>query len=291
MNQNKVYPQYFTFLALGLYIILFITPSIIGIYYSFTSWNRYSSEIKFIGLENYKTIFSSSSNYFSYIYNTLRFTIISNIVKIIPALFLAILLSENLKGEDIHRAILFFPAILSYLVIGIIFRSILHPQMGILNNMLRTVGLGLLAKSWLVDPKWVWTSIFAIDAWRGIGYVMTIFIAGLHSIPRYYYEAADIDGAGFFQKLIHITIPMLRPAIIINLIFGITYGLRVFDIIFVLTNGGPGRITEVINTAVFKEFALGTYGVGSALSTILFIFMGLISILLVRLMSRREVEL
>lgn len=291
MNQDKVYPQYFILLAFGLYILLFITPSLIGIYYSFTNWNRYSSEIEFIGLENYRAIFSSSGGYFSYIYNTLRFTVISNIVKIIPALFLAILLSENLRGEEVYRAILFFPAILSYLIIGIIFRSILHPQMGILNNMLRTIGLGFLAKSWLADPKWVWPSIFAVDAWRGIGYVMTIFIAGLHSIPRYYYEAADIDGAGFFQKLIYITIPMLKPAITINLIFGITYGLRVFDIIFVLTNGGPGRMTEVINTAVFKEFALGTYGIGTALSTILFIFMGLISILLVRLMSRREVEL
>lgn len=290
MNLNKIYPQYFIFPALALYILLFIIPGLIGIYYSFTDWNRYSSEINFIGLENYKTIFNAGSSYFSYIYNTLRFTVVSNIVKIIPALFLAIFLSENLKGENIHRAILFFPSILSYLVIGIIFRSILHPQ-GLVNNILRTVGLGFMAKAWLADPKWVWSSIYAVDAWRGIGYVMTIFIAGLHSIPRYYYEAADIDGAGFFQKLIHITLPMLRPAITVNLVFGITYGLRVFDIIFVLTNGGPGRMTEVINTAVFKEFALGTYGIGSALSTILFVFLGFISIFLVRLMNRREIEL
>lgn len=291
MNYNKIYPQYFTFVALVLYILLFIIPSIIGIYYSFTNWNRYSSEIRFIGLENYKTIFASSGSYLSYLYNTLKFTVISNIVKIIPALFLAIMLSGNLKGESIHRAILFFPAILSYLVIGLIFRSILHPQMGLVNNVFRNMGLDFMVKSWLVDPKWVWTSIFAVDAWRGVGYVMTIFIAGLHSIPKYYYEAADIDGAGFFPKLVYITIPMIRPAIIINLIFGITYGLRVFDIIFVLTNGGPGRMTEVINTAVFKEFALGTYGVGTALSTILFIFMGIVSILLVKLMSRREIGL
>ncbi|MCX7796596.1 MAG: sugar ABC transporter permease [bacterium] len=291
MNYNKIYPQYFTLVALGLYILLFIVPSIMGIYYSFTNWNRYSSEIKFIGLENYRVIFSSGSSYFYYIYNTLKFTLISNIVKIIPALFLAILLSGNLKGESIYRAILFFPAILSYLVIGLIFRSMLHPQMGLVNNTLRNLGLDFITKSWLVDPKWVWPSIFTVDAWRGVGYVMTVFIAGLHSIPKYYYEAADIDGAGFFSKLLYITIPMLKPAIVINLVFGITYGLRVFDIIFVLTNGGPGRMTEVINTAIFKEFALGTYGIGTALSTILFVFMGLISIILVKLMSKKEIGL
>ena len=121
---------------------------------------------------------------------------------------------------------------------------------------------------------------------------MTIFIAGLSSIPRHYYEAADIDGANFFQKLIHITLPMLKPAITINLIFGITYGLKVFDIIFVLTNGGPGRMTEVINTAIFKEFALGyLWPVGTALSTLLFVFMVVVSVLLLKMMSKRELEL
>ncbi|MGB9682260.1 MAG: carbohydrate ABC transporter permease [bacterium] len=291
MNQNKIYPQYFILIPLILYIILFVVPSFMGIYYSFTDWNRYTDKINFIGIENYKTIFSSEGTYSNYIYNTLKFTVISNIVKIIPALFLALLLTENLKGENIYRAILFFPAILSYLVIGLIFRSMLHPTTGFVNKILEMIGLGFMAKGWLIDPKWVWPSIYAVDAWRGIGYVMTIFIAGLQSIPKYYYEAAEIDGAGFFQKLIHITLPMIKPAITINLIFGITYGLRVFDIIFVLTNGGPGRMTEVINTAIFREFALGTYGVGTALSTILFVFMGIISIFTVGAMNRREVEL
>jgi len=277
--------------GLALYIVFFVVPSLIGIYFSFTDWNRYSSEVKFVGLENYRAIFASGSNYLSYMRNTLGFTIISNIVKIIPALFIALLLSSNIRGQNVHRAILFFPALLPYLVIGLIFRSMLHPQTGFVNNMLRTLGLDFMAQRWLIDPKWVWPSIYAVDAWRGIGYVMTIFIAGLSSIPRHYYEVADIDGANFFQKLIHITLPMLKPAITINLIFGITYGLKVFDIIFVLTNGGPGRMTEVINTAIFKEFALGTYGMGTALSTLLFVFMVVVSVLLLKIMSKRELEL
>ena len=291
MKKTKIYSKYFVLPGLALYIVFFVVPSFIGIYFSFTDWNRYSSEVKFVGLENYRAIFASGSNYLSYVRNTLNFTIISNIVKIIPALFLALLLSSNIRGQNVHRAILFFPALLPYLVIGLIFRSMLHPQTGFVNNMLRTLGLDFMAKRWLIDPKWVWPSIYAVDAWRGIGYVMTIFIAGLSSIPRHYYEVADIDGANFFQKLIHITLPMLKPAITINLIFGITYGLKVFDIIFVLTNGGPGRMTEVINTAIFKEFALGTYGMGTALSTLLFVFMVVVSVLLLKIMSKRELEL
>jgi raffinose/stachyose/melibiose transport system permease protein len=291
VNQDKIYPLYFTYIALILYAVLFIAPGFLGIYYSFTDWNRYSSEINFVGFDNYKTIFTSNKNYLGYIMNTLKFTLISNIVKIIPALFLAILLNEGLKAKNVHRAILFFPSVLPYLVIGLIFRSMLHPTTGFVNEMLRKFGLDFMAQKWLVDPKWVWPSIYAVDAWRGIGYVMTIFLAGLQSIPNYYYEAADIDGATFMQKLRHITLPMLMPAININLIFGITYGLKVFDIIYVLTNGGPGRMTEVINTAVFKEFADGTYGVGTALSTLLFVFMAVIGLFIVRIMNRREVEL
>lgn len=291
MRRSQVYPEYFVFPALVLYVVLFVAPSLLGIYYSFTDWNRYGDQIKFVGLENYRTIFTSGSTYLSYMGNTLKFTAISNVVKILPALFLAILLSAKLRGQNVHRAILFFPAVLPYVVIGLIFKSMLHPQDGLVNSLFRALGLDFLAKRWLVDPRWVWPSVYAVDAWRGIGYVMTIFVAGLHSIPRHYYEAADIDGAGFFPKLVHITLPMLKPAITVNLIFGITYGLKVFDIIFVLTNGGPGRMTEVINTAVFKEFALGTYGVGTALSTLLFLFMAVVSVFLLRMMYQKEVEL
>lgn len=291
MKKPQAYPKYFVFPALILYVILFLAPSLLGIYYSFTNWNRYSDQVKFVGFENYRTIFAAGSTYLSYMKNTLKFTVISNVVKILPALFLAILLSGQLGGQNVHRAILFFPAVLPYVVIGPVFKSILHPQNGLLNSLFRILSLDSLAKQWLIDPRWVWPSVYAVDAWRGIGYVMTIFVAGLRSIPRRYYEAADIDGAGFFQKLVHITLPMLKPAITVNLIFGITYGLKAFDIIFVLTNGGPGRMTEVINTAVFKEFALGTYGVGAALSTLLFLLMAAVSVFLLRMMYLKEVEL
>lgn len=102
-------------------------------------------------------------------------------------------------------------------------------------------------------------SIYGVDAWRGIGYVMTIFLAGLNTIPKSYYEAAQIDGANFWQRLRYVTLPMLSGAIMINLVFGITYGLKVFDIVYVLTNGGPGPATEVLTTYAFQLYSRGQY--------------------------------
>jgi raffinose/stachyose/melibiose transport system permease protein len=176
-------------------------------------------------------------------------------------------------------------------VIGLIFRSILHPSSGLLNRLLGAMGLEFLGRQWLADPGTVWGSIFAVDAWRGIGYVMTIFLAGLQAIPRELYESADIDGAGFWRKLIRVTLPMIVPSISINLTFGLAYGLKVFDIIYVLTNGGPGHETEVLATSVFREFSSGNYGVSAALNTMLFLFMAILGGFIITKLNKRTVEL
>ncbi|GAE31385.1 carbohydrate ABC transporter permease [Alkalihalobacillus hemicellulosilyticus] len=130
----------------------------------------------------------------------------------------------------------------------------------------------------------------AVDTWKGMGYIMVLFIAGLLAIPNDYYEAAEIDGAGFFKRLFSITLPMLLPTITITTVLNITYGLRVFDIIYVLTNGGPGNATDVINTAVYSAFAKGYWGLGSALSTLLFVIMVVVSFFIIRTMNKKAVE-
>ncbi len=290
MSRNRLYPYYFVLPALLLYVGLFIVPSVMGAGLSFTDWNRYSPEVHFNGIENFRTIFASSKRYDLYIGNTLLFALVSNLVKLVPALFLALLLNGQVKGRNFYRTILFLPTVLSFLVVGLIFRSVLHPSTGLLNGALRGLGLPFLAGRWLSDPRLVWASIIGVDAWKGLGYVMTIFIAGLQAIPQDYYDAADIDGAGWWRKLGYVTLPMLVPAITINVVFGVTYGLKVFDIIYVLTNGGPGRMTEVINTAVFNEFAAGSYGLGTALSTLLLVAMAAVGFPLLRALTKKQVE-
>ena len=291
MNKKKVYPYWFLIIPLIMYGVFFLLPSILGIFYSFTDWNaRSMGEVSFVGLKNYIEIFTSDKNYLSGIGHTLMFTIVSNIVKLVPALFLAIMLQEGLKGKNFYRTILYLPSILPFVIIGITFKSVLNYDNGLLNGFLDMVHLGFLKQKWLSDLNVVWGSVIGVDAWRGIGYVMTIFIAGLGAIPKTYYEAAQIDGASFWQRLKSITLPMLTGSIMINLVFGITYGLKVFDIIYVLTNGGPGHATEVVTTYSYQLYADGAYGMSTAFNTVLLILTAIAGIFVVKMMSKKEVQ-
>ncbi len=292
MKKNKIYPMWFLVVPLILYIVFFLLPGVMGILYSFTDWSSRSSVngLHFVGLQNYIDIFTSNKDYGSGIGHTLMFTVISNIVKLIPALFLAILLQEGLKGKGLYRTIFYLPSILPFVIIGLVFKSVLNYNTGLLNSILDVIHLGFLKQKWLSDLGVVWKSIFGVDAWRGIGYVMTIFIAGLNAIPKSYYEAAEIDGANFWHKLIFVTLPMMSGAIMINLVFGLTYGLKVFDIIYVLTNGGPGHATEVLTTYSFQLYSNGQYGMSTAMNAILLFITAIVGVIVVKVMSKKEVQ-
>ncbi|MEE8836502.1 MAG: sugar ABC transporter permease [Eubacteriales bacterium] len=292
MNKKKIYPWWFVAIPLILYALFFLLPSILGVFYSFTDWSRMTPKngLHFVGFQNYAEIFSGKNQYAAGILNTLKFTVISNLVKIIPALFLAILLQEGVRGKNFYRTVFYLPSILPFVVIGLIFTSVLNYSNGILNNTFEFLHMSWAKQKWLSDLHVVWKSIYMVDAWRGIGYVITIFIAGLNAIPRDYYEAARIDGANFWQRLWYVTLPMMRGAIMINLVFGVTYGLKVFDIIYVLTNGGPGHATEVITTYVYQLYGSGKYGVSTALSTVLLIVTAIVGIFIVKGMSAKNRE-
>ncbi len=292
MNKKRIYPQWFLIIPLVAYVVFFLLPSLLGVFYSFTDWSSYSSStgIKFVGIQNYIDIFTSNKDYVSGIKNTLVFTLISNIVKLIPALFLAILLQEGLRGKGLYRTLFYLPSILPFVIIGLVFKSILNYDNGLLNVIFDTLHLDFLKQRWLSDLGMVWKSIYGVDAWRGIGYVMTIFLAGLNTIPQSYYEAAQIDGANFWQRLRHITLPMLSGAIMINFVFGITYGLKVFDIVYVLTNGGPGHFTEVMTTYSYQLYSSGQYGMSTALNSVLLVITLIIGLVVVKVMSKKEVQ-
>jgi raffinose/stachyose/melibiose transport system permease protein len=186
--------------------------------------------------------------------------------------------------------VIFSPQVLSFLIVGLVFRSLMHPSTGFVNLALESVGLGALRQNWLTDLRWVFKTIIAVDTWKGVGYVMVVFIAGLKAIPSSYHEAAIVDGATFLQRVLRISIPMLVPSIMVVTVLNLTYGFRVFDIIYVLTNGGPGYATGVMNTGVFKEFSKGNYAMGTTLSTVLFLFITAVSYFIIRSMRTKEVE-
>ena len=283
----KHYPIYFLVPAVVLYFVFFILPSLLGIGYSFTDWSTYSEDINYVGLENFQRIFSPDENYLAYIANTLLFTAVTIVLKTAIGLGLAILLSEGVRRlVNLYRVAIYLPAVLPTLVVAVIFRSILHPGTGALNSFLRGIGLESLALPWLIDPRLAIYSVIGVDTWKGVGYITVILLAGLQTIPRDYYEAAEIDGAGFWARLRHVTLPMLMPAIVVITVLNVLYGLRVFDIVYALTNGGPGYATEVIYTEIFKAFSQGQYGLGTALSTVMFVVLLVAGYFVIRILER-----
>ena len=288
--KNRNYPFYFSLGAVALYTLFMVIPGLMGFYLSFTDWNRYSSEINFVGLKNFELIFSQK-NYWDSILNTIIFTVVTIISKTVIALMLALLLSKGLKRFfNFHRTIIYLPAIIPMIVVGIVFRSILHPSAGVLNEFLRGVGLDSLAQQWLTNPHIALYSVIAVDTWKGVGYIMVILIAGLQVIPSEYYEAARIDGANAWDEFWKITLPLLMPALTVTTVLNLLYGLKVFDIVWVLTNGGPGYATETVYTVVFKEFSKGRYSVSTALSTLLFAIMLICGYWLIKVMHNQELE-
>ena len=287
MKLQRQYPFAFVLGALVLYLVFFIIPGISGIAYAFTDWNSYHPEVNFVGLDNLKTIFSSGERYLNYISNTLIFVLITIVLKTVFALALALLLNDTVKRlTHFYRVMIYLPVVLPTLAVALIFRSILNPATGLLNVLLRGVGLDFLALNWLVDPNIALLSVIGVDTWKGVGYIMVILLAGLQTIPKEYYEAAAVDGAGALAKFRHITWPLLTPALIVVTVLNVLYGLRVFDIVYVLTNGGPGYATEVVFTAIFKAFSQGRYGLGTAISSILFVVMSAAGYFVIRLMER-----
>jgi len=289
MNR-AVYPFYFGIAALVVYSIFFVVPGLMGIYYSFTDWNSYSDEIRFVGFDNLAKIFSGEAKYLSYIENTLVFTVSTVVLKTALGLLFAIMLNDGIRAKGFHRVVLFMPSIVPMLVVGLIFKSVLNPATGLLNESLRAIGLDWMTQKWLTDLNWAFKSIIAVDIWKGVGYIMIILLAGLQSIDKTYYEAAAIDGANFWQKLMRITIPLIVPALVVTTVLNLLHGLKVFEAVYVLTNGGPGYATDVMYTAIFKEFSNGNYGMGTALSSVLFVVMTVLGYFVIRLMSRESEE-
>lgn len=288
--RNKAYPFYFVAGALVLYLLFFVLPSLMGFFYAFTDWNSYSSDVNFVGLANFQLIFSSDQGYLHYIWNTVVFTVVTIVLKTVIALGLAVLLTQGLRRlAHLHRVVIYLPAVLPMLAVSLIFKSILNPADGLLNTALRSVGLGFLAQKWLVDVHWALPSIIGVDTWKGVGYIMVILIAGIQAIPREYYEVASIDGSSAWKSFRYITLPLLMPVLAVTTVLNLLYGLKVFDIIFVLTNGGPGRATDTVYTVIFDEFSKGRYGVATALSSLLFLVMIVLGYLVIRVMHR-EVE-
>lgn len=259
-----------TFLVIPLFMLLVFTyyPAVRLVYLSFTDWNGTSSDYSFLGLDNYKEIFSNPDLFGVFVHQIPY--VIGGILQNAIALLFAIILNSKLRGRNGFRVLLFLPFIMNGVAVAFMFQYVFDTTEGSLNTLLGYLGLGSLQQSWLGNSALVNYTLASISVWRYMGYTMIIYLGALQAIPGDMYEAARIDGAGRWQVLWNLTLPSLSQIIQLNMFLTLSGALSVFDLPFVLTKGGPVGSSE---TFLFKTiqtaFQFNNFGLASAMSVVL----------------------
>ena len=269
------------------YLVFFIYPVISSFVMSVTDWSAASQQISFIGLENYKRLFQDEEILIG-IKNSIFYALAMTVVQNGLAIPLAVVLDRNLASKNILRMIFFSPAVLSILVVGYLWSFIMAPtDYGLLNRILHFFGFGQV--NWLGDEQSALMSIILTQVWQWTGWAMVIYVANLQSIPKDHYEAATIDGGSSAQIFWRITLPQLVPSVTFNSVMSMIGGLKVFDIVFAMTNGGPGHATETITTVLIKRaFAESEFGYACAFAVVFFVLIFIISTIQVKYLQKWE---
>ncbi len=265
-GRRSSYPYWFMLPAGLVYLVLFIVPTLVAFYYSLTRWTLFESH--FIGLDNYREFFSEPA-LASSLTHTLIYAVVTSGLKVVLGMLLALLLTSQIIGRGFMRSVAFFPVLVSTIGVGIMFQVLMNPSKGAVNAALGVVGID--GPGWLTDPSWALLSVALVDVWKGVGLATVIYMAGILSIPQEYYEAAKVDGASGMQRFWQITLPLAKPATVSVVILSLIGGLRSFDLIWVMTKGGPGFTSDVIASVIYKQYQAGFYGLSTAGNVILFL--------------------
>ncbi|BFT74150.1 carbohydrate ABC transporter permease [Paenibacillus sp. P36] len=250
------------------FLIFICLPVCASFLMSFTEWNGFG-EIEFAGLSNYTRLWSDETFRISLL-NSLLMTAVSVPVTLILAILAAVALNKGLRGVKIFRTAIFLPHITATIAVAVVWQLLYNPTMGPINGFLRSLGIDN-PPTWLASTHWALLSVIVVSIWHSIGYYMVLYLAGLQGIPKDLYEAAEIDGAGKVSQFRNITLPMLSPVIFFTIIMGIINSFKVFDLVFVLTKGGPGRSTHMLVYDIYyTAFQRFEYGYASAMAYVLF---------------------
>lgn len=256
--------------TLLVYVVFIILPIFIAIGYSFT---RYSGigKARFIGLDNYKRLFHDQL-FWKSLQNTAIIFVLASVLLLVLSFLLALLLNNKLKFADTSKALVFSPAIIAPIIVGIIWVYILDPKIGVINNILRSIGAGSLAKQWIGGTVLSPYSMAIIYFWQQLGYLTTIFIAGLKMVPEEVLEAVKVDGANAVQRVFYVIIPMMRSSISTVIVLIITGIFKIFEIVQQTTGGGPNHMSETLVTYSYSmTFQSSKYGYGMSIATVTFL--------------------
>lgn len=286
---SKTYPLWLSMPGFIIYTLFFIIPIMISFIFSFTNWNMDKmNNPTFIGMTNFISLLKDEI-FLKSLMNTFIFATFTTIFKTVIGLLLALLVVKKFWGNSFFRTLFYMPCVLSTMIVGLLFTAILK-QDGLLNNMLGSVGLNIMTKDWLGSYGSAMVWIIIVEVWMWAGFSMFIFISGLQAIARDYYECAQIEGATAFEQFKHITLPLLAPSFTVVVTLNITGGLKVFDLIYSLTGGGPGFDTQVLNTYTYRAFGLGLLGKSSASSVILSVLIVVIAMSFNKFLKSKEVD-
>ena len=273
-----------TVLIVVLIILFPITFALISSFFDYTLINK--SFNNFIGVENYINSIKDEQ-LFNSISVTFFFVILVVLFEFLLGFFIALLLNSIVRFKSIYYFILLLPLLINPIVVGLIWRMFLHPQLGILNYLLSLISIDPI--NWLGDPKMAFITIIFVDIWHQVSFMIILLLAGLSAIPKEPYEAARSDGAGIVDCFIHITLPYMRPVIIVTILIRLIFAIKTYDLIYIMTKGGPGDATDLISYYIYRSaFISLNLGEAAAMSTILLLIIIILTLPLFKYMNRSD---
>lgn len=259
---------WFVLPAFVVYVLFFAYPFFFTIYLSFTEWNGVEQPV-FLGLSNYQRLAGDGLVWRSLWHNVI-WVVFGTIIPIAIGLVLSVILWSGVKGGIVYRTVYFIPMVLSPVVVGVIWGWIYNPLFGLLNKAMKNMGLSAYAIGWLGDPYWALPAVLLTAIWSYLGFCVVVIYSGLQKVDSDLVDAARVDGANTVQRFINVIVPQIRSVLTMVLVFTIIGGFNVFDVVWVMTRGGPGNASELIATYTYKaSFVNGEPGYGAALSTVM----------------------
>jgi len=286
--KKNIYAFLFVLPALAFIFIFMIYPLFDAFHLSFFDW-KLIGEKKFVGLENYIKLFLDNRIFYTSLRNNVYFSIVSTAGTVLIGLILAAILDRNVKGWKVFRVLYYLPVVLSSVSISMLWLRIYDPNMGLLKRILDLLNLGFLKREWLGDPRLAIFCIILVVVWQFSGFTMVFFLAAMHNISKELYEAAEMDGISTFQEFRYITFPLIKPIVIIVIMLELIFSFKVFDIVWVMTTGGPGYSSSVLGTYLYTEaFRKFNIGFAEAIAVVMFVIIFTFSLIYLRFSKFEE---
>jgi multiple sugar transport system permease protein len=269
------------------FAVLTLIPMAAAFVIAFMKWDSYSPP-EFVGLDNFERMLRDDSFWIA-LGNTAYYAAGHIPLTVLAALGLALLLNKRIRGLGFFRTAMFFPYITSLVAVAVVWNMLFNPTMGPINQFLELIGIAD-PPGWTTSSAWAMPAVIITSVWRDMGYYMVLYLAGLQAIPQEYYEAAEVDGANAWQRFWNITIPSLRPTTFFVIIMVTIASFKVFDLIVVMTQGGPGRSTLVLSQLIYREgITENRFGYSSAISLVLFLIVLVFTVVQFRIQKRKEI--